>query len=119
MSQAGPEIPLEQRVRTLQIIVVSLVLGALFLMGWVLFQRHSGGAPEAPETPIITYVALAHGFLIGVAYVFIPGQAAAGGRRALTREMAAGRGPATPSERVAFEASRLAGLFVTQTIVAT
>jgi hypothetical protein len=63
---------LDQPIRTMRIILVALIVGVLFFMGFVIFQRQAQNQPAAPQEPLVTYVALANAGMILVAFFLLP-----------------------------------------------
>ncbi|MEE8451385.1 MAG: hypothetical protein V3R99_05695 [Thermoguttaceae bacterium] len=108
--------------RTMQIVVGSLVVGCLTFL--VVAFVGSDRAALAPQFPIMTYMAIGFTFVILVVRMIVPGMIVAQGRRRITEgtwKLPAGRGSqpinAEFIERTG-DAGKLAMLFMIQMIVA-
>lgn len=115
MSDAQWEAQVTPVLRTLQIIVGSLVAGCVFFVGVVLFV--SGEVAAAGESPLVSYVAIAFAVMAVLARVAIPRVLVAAGRQSILGE----RGPEggqdeTPDQSATV--ARLLQLLSTTTIVA-
>jgi hypothetical protein len=105
---------LDQPIRTMRIIIVALIVGVLFFMGFVIFQRQAQNQPAAPQEPLFTYVALANACMILVAFFLLPRFLMASLRRGPTPS--AGAGGFTPQIQ-AEDTVRLRVLWHTRTIM--
>src|SRR5262249_46654609 len=85
MSSGDEETQVRQRIRTMQIVLVSLIVGVLVLLSFALVKRGLGNMAPAPPVPLVTYVVLVHAFIVTAAFMFVPNLAVTTGRRRLTQ----------------------------------
>jgi hypothetical protein len=92
-----------QRLRTIQIINLTLAMGVLFFLAIAVFLRQGGNMAPPPALPLITYIALAYAVVMLAAYYWIPNLVAVGMRKKMIQETdSAGRvqiQPAGPDPR--------------------
>ena len=89
MSMSDENSFLAARVRTMQIILASMLLGCILFMGIALFWRQANQNPLA-VMPFVTYIALAFALMTLIGSFLLSNLATAGGRRNLARQ----QGPA-------------------------
>src|SRR5436190_13112533 len=98
MSQADLETALDQRIRTMRIIVFALLNGIVIFMAIAIFLRTSGRFVEPRDSQMISPVALIFGVVMFVVHLVVPNLLAAQARRQIALGKWAGR---TPTGRVA------------------
>lgn len=104
------------RVRTLQIVVAAMALGALVFLLAGFFLPHEESAPF-PKL-ILTYVSLAYGLIAVLGYVAVPGVLTAPGRKRIARSAHHHSGDESPPETLsASDARRLLALFAEVLII--
>src|SRR5439155_8917614 len=81
---SGPS-SLDARLRTMRIITIAIINGAVIFLAIALFVQLQGNMGAAPNQPILSYVALAVALVELVAYWFVPDSLAARARRQIAR----------------------------------
>jgi hypothetical protein len=114
MSLIDPDAVLSACLRVGRIILVALALGVLAFLGIAVFIRENNPRP-VPDTPILTYVALAVAALQAILQGVLPGLVATG----IRRQLVAGKWPpARPGRPVPpDDRSKLCALYITRLII--
>ncbi|HXG10135.1 MAG TPA: hypothetical protein VNK04_10130 [Gemmataceae bacterium] len=87
MSTPTPTNDLDARIRVMQIILGAIVLGAVAFLVVAVVVRWQSDQP-APESPIISYIALGTALVIAVAYYFVTDALQASQRRGANTRIA-------------------------------
>jgi hypothetical protein len=114
MSQADFDAALDQRIRTMRIIIFALVNGVVIFMIIAILQRASGHFGEPRDTVLISSIALAVGVGLFVANLVVPNLVAAGARRQIAR----GQSPLVTPSPIPGDVGALVAVFQTRLILA-
>jgi hypothetical protein len=117
MSNSDENAFLAARVRTMQLILVAMLMGCVTFMGIALFWRQANGnAPAAG--PIITYVALAFAVMALTGSLLMSSLATASGRRKLAQQSGPAKTGSAYADPTSDDKRKLLELMATVFIIA-
>src|SRR5437764_1229847 len=116
MSISNDDSFLAARVRTMQIILAAILLGAISFMGIALFWRQANQNPPA-AMPFVTYIALAFALMTLIGSFLLSNLATAGGRRNLARQPGPARSDSSYADPASGDKRKLLELMATVLIM--